>query len=182
MLIFRAWATCVLTYTHSIHGIHAWWKRVVKTKMAVTDRKYSAMTAVYTIFTSAMSKSTSFWRKISICSLNFSLTTFCPAPLEYSEAVWQIDPAKSAPPSWATPLARSHAAWFILVVWNKIFKKVGWVLFFGGGGECFFLRGWGYGFKNSVVQKNLSGDQFRFLGNCPPTPPLSQHFALSQKW
>ena len=24
-------------------------------------------------------------------------------------------------------------------------------------------------------------DQFRFLGNCPPTPPLTQHFALSKK-
>ena len=24
-------------------------------------------------------------------------------------------------------------------------------------------------------------DQFRFLGNRPPTPPLSQHFALSDK-
>ena len=24
-------------------------------------------------------------------------------------------------------------------------------------------------------------DQFRFLGNCPPTPPTSQHFALSKK-
>ena len=24
-------------------------------------------------------------------------------------------------------------------------------------------------------------DQFRFLGNCPPTPPLSQHFGLSKK-
>ena len=23
-------------------------------------------------------------------------------------------------------------------------------------------------------------DQFRFLGNCPPTPPLSHHFALSE--
>ena len=23
--------------------------------------------------------------------------------------------------------------------------------------------------------------QFRFLGNCPPTPPLSHHFALSEK-
>ena len=23
-------------------------------------------------------------------------------------------------------------------------------------------------------------DQFRFLGNCPPTPPLCQHFALSE--
>ena len=24
-------------------------------------------------------------------------------------------------------------------------------------------------------------DQFRFLGNCPPTPPLTQHFAPSEK-
>ena len=24
-------------------------------------------------------------------------------------------------------------------------------------------------------------DQFRFVGNCPLTPPLSQHFALSEK-
>ena len=24
-------------------------------------------------------------------------------------------------------------------------------------------------------------DQFRFLENCPPTPPLSQHFALNEK-
>ena len=24
-------------------------------------------------------------------------------------------------------------------------------------------------------------DQYTFLGNCPPTPPLSQHFALSQR-
>ena len=93
------------------------------------QKEILSVMAVNTIFTSAMSNSTSFWRKISICSLNFSLTTFCPAPLEYSEAVWQIDPAKSAPPSWATPLARSHAAWFILVVWNKIFKKVGQMLF-----------------------------------------------------
>ena len=57
MLTFRAWATCVLTYTHSIHGIHAWWKRVCKIK----DGGYrQEILAVYTIFTSAMSKSTSF--------------------------------------------------------------------------------------------------------------------------
>ena len=24
-------------------------------------------------------------------------------------------------------------------------------------------------------------DQFRFLGNCPTTPPLSHHFVLSEK-
>ena len=43
VLIFRAWATCVLTYTYPILGIHAWWKGVVKSKMAVTDRKYRAL-------------------------------------------------------------------------------------------------------------------------------------------
>ena len=25
-------------------------------------------------------------------------------------------------------------------------------------------------------------DQLRLLGNCPPTPPLTQHFALGEKW
>ena len=24
-------------------------------------------------------------------------------------------------------------------------------------------------------------DHYKFLGNCPPTPPLSQHLALSEK-
>ena len=28
----------------------------------------------------------------------------------------------------------------------------------------------------------LFAEQFRFLGNYPPTPPLSQHFALSEKY
>ena len=27
----------------------------------------------------------------------------------------------------------------------------------------------------------LVWDHYTFLGNCPPTPPLSQHFALSEK-
>ena len=31
-----------------------------------------------------------------------------------------------------------------------------------------------------ILYKQLL-DQFRFLGNCPPTPPLSQHFALGEK-
>ena len=26
------------------------------------------------------------------------------------------------------------------------------------------------------------GDFYKFLGNCPPTPPLNQHFALSEKY
>ena len=117
----------------NLHAFNTWYTCMVEKGCKIKDGSYRQeilnIMAVYTIFTSAMSKSTSFWRKISICSLNFSFTTFCPAPLEYSEAVWQIDPAKSAPPSWATPLARSHAAWFILVVWNKIFKKAGQMLF-----------------------------------------------------
>ena len=27
----------------------------------------------------------------------------------------------------------------------------------------------------------IISNEFRFLGNCPPTPPLIQHFALSEK-
>ena len=33
-------------------------------------------------------------------------------------------------------------------------------------------------------RKRHKGDQYlinKFLKNCPPTPPLSQHFALSEK-
>lgn len=60
--------------------------------------------------TSAMSKSTSFSRKLSICSLNFFITASFPAPDEYKDDVWQIHPATNAPPSLATPLAMSQAA------------------------------------------------------------------------
>ena len=35
------------------------------------------------------------------------------------------------------------------------------------------------GFKGAVSLL-ASSDQFRFLGNCPPTPPLTQHFAPSE--
>ena len=28
---------------------------------------------------------------------------------------------------------------------------------------------------------NVHSDHYTFLGNCPPTPPLSQHFALTEK-
>ena len=50
MLIFRAWATRVLIYTYSIHGIHAWWKGVVKSKMAVTEgntERYGCLHNIY---------------------------------------------------------------------------------------------------------------------------------------
>ena len=32
-----------------------------------------------------------------------------------------------------------------------------------------------------MTKNVLKPDRFRFLGNCPPTPPLSQHFALSER-
>ena len=36
-------------------------------------------------------------------------------------------------------------------------------------------------FGQKVHQGEMGKEQFRFLGNCPPTPPLSHHFALSEK-
>ena len=36
-----------------------------------------------------------------------------------------------------------------------------------GGGVC--------------TQANTYSDHYTFLGICPPTPPLSQHFALNEK-
>ena len=35
--------------------------------------------------------------------------------------------------------------------------------------------------KNSFKKKATMLDFHKFLGICPPTPPLSQHFALSEK-
>ena len=35
--------------------------------------------------------------------------------------------------------------------------------------------------RTGVKVWNLIPDHFMFLGNCPPTPPLSQHFALREK-
>ena len=32
-----------------------------------------------------------------------------------------------------------------------------------------------------IISSQKALDQFRFLGNCPPTPPLSHHFSLSEK-
>ena len=34
--------------------------------------------------------------------------------------------------------------------------------------------------SQSITREEIM-DQFRFLGNCPPTPPLAQHFAPSEK-
>ena len=33
----------------------------------------------------------------------------------------------------------------------------------------------------ALLSLRESSDQYRFPGNCPPTPPLSPHFALSEK-
>ena len=35
--------------------------------------------------------------------------------------------------------------------------------------------------KEILNEGKLKSDQFRFLENCNPTPPLSQHFALNEK-
>ena len=35
--------------------------------------------------------------------------------------------------------------------------------------------------KESGIKYLESGDHYTFLGTCPPTPPISQHFALSEK-
>ena len=35
--------------------------------------------------------------------------------------------------------------------------------------------------RKSDVEAQVKLDQVRFLGNCPPVPPLIEHFALSEK-
>ena len=50
---------------------------------------------------------------------------------------------------------------------NKYYNLFALINFYLWSAKCFF-------------QQYL--DQFRFLGNCPPTPPLSQHFGLSKKY
>ena len=37
------------------------------------------------------------------------------------------------------------------------------------------------GLRESRLYRVVALDHYTFLGNCPPTPPLSQHFALSEK-
>ena len=46
---------------------------------------------------------------------------------------------------------------------------------------CLFVFGRTLSFKALLKQMVLDWDQVRFLGNYPPTPPLSQHFALNEK-
>ena len=47
------------------------------------------------------------------------------------------------------------------------------------GGDCTMQ----FACHSYVTEKKTLAhqDQYMFLGNCPPTPPLSQHFALSEK-
>ena len=49
---------------------------------------------------------------------------------------------------------------------NKYYNLFPLINFYLWSAECF-------------LQKH--SDQFRCLGNCPPTPPRSQHFGLSKK-
>ena len=50
---------------------------------------------------------------------------------------------------------------------NKNYNLFALINFYLWSAKCFFRK---------------QSDQFRFLGNCPPTPPLSQHFGLRKKW
>ena len=52
------------------------------------------------------------------------------------------------------------------VLQNKYYDLFPLINFYLRSAKCFFQK---------------YSDQFRFLGNCPPTPPRSQHFALSKK-
>ena len=52
------------------------------------------------------------------------------------------------------------------VLQNKYYDLLPLINFYLRSAKCFFQK---------------YSDQFRFLGNCPPTPPRSQHFALSKK-
>ena len=54
----------------------------------------------------------------------------------------------------------------LLVFQNKYYNLFALINFYLGQLNAFFLK---------------YSDQFRFLGNCPPTPPLRQHFGLSKK-
>ena len=49
---------------------------------------------------------------------------------------------------------------------NKYYNLFALFKFYLWPAKCFFQK---------------YSDQFRFLGNCSPTPPLSQHFGLSKK-
>ena len=52
------------------------------------------------------------------------------------------------------------------VLQNKYYDLLPLINFYLRSAKCFFQK---------------YSDQFRFLGNCPPTPPRSQHFGLSKK-
>ena len=49
----------------------------------------------------------------------------------------------------------------------------------GGLGRCCVALHHGIVLGTPTLVLDVS-DQFRFLGNCPPTPPLTQHFASTE--
>ena len=49
----------------------------------------------------------------------------------------------------------------------------------GGLGQCCIALHYGIVLGPLPLVLDVS-DQFKFLGNCPPTPPLTQHFASSE--
>ena len=49
------------------------------------------------------------------------------------------------------------------------------------GIPAFFLEEFSSPSQGQGLFRTIFMDQFKFLGNFPPTPPLTQHFALSEK-
>ena len=49
----------------------------------------------------------------------------------------------------------------------------------GGLGRCCVALHHGIVLGSLILVLDVS-DQFRFLGNCPPPPPLTQHFAPNE--
>ena len=76
---------------------------------------------------------------------------------------------------WAVKAQKtfSNSARLHVFIWDQ--ENTVWYLF-----VCLFVFGMTLSFKAILKQMVLDWDQIRFLGNCPPTPPLSQHFAVNE--
>ena len=73
---------------------------------------------------------------------------------------------------WAVKAQKtfSNSARLHVFIWDQ--ENTVWYL---------FVFGRTLSLKALLKQRVLDWDQVRFLGNYPPTPPLSQHFALNEK-
>ena len=123
-----------------------------------------------------------WWRKTELSNhhiLNFSLRlqincrihicTFCAWSWKLFTIEWMISQQK--PRLW-TDVAIIMAIWsfflFFAIVSVSLNRRVSISIYgLGRGVLC--------------MAEKLETDHYTFLGNCPPTLPLSQHFALSEK-